>query len=122
MTERPARPFWLDDLQRKHEAYHYGENETRIVEVEHEGRSLRILTPETVPLTSVNSVASVGDLLFLIGEQLGEEGVDGSIIEGGDGVVMVARKMENQADTYWLLVWHWLFPETLDHLDESFSH
>jgi hypothetical protein len=48
--------------------------------------------------------------LFLLGELLEEEDEDGTVIEGGDGVVMVARKHERLENTYWLAVWHCLFP------------
>jgi hypothetical protein len=73
--------------------------------------------PETVPLTAVRVVAFASDLLFLMGEQLGEEDEDGWIIEGGDGIVMVARRHLKRDDTYWLLVWHCLYPEALRYLE-----
>ena len=111
-TQSPKR-YWIDDLGRKHEAYHYDDAGARIVTVEHEGRSLRLLVPESVPLTAIRVTASVGDLLFLIGEQLDEEDEDGYVIEGGDGVVMVARRHPEKDDTFWLFVWHNVFPETL---------
>ncbi len=107
------KPYWVDELSRKHEGYGYGDSNARTITVEHEGRSLQLLMPEYALPTEVKSVASSGDLLFLMGRQLDEEDEDGEIIEGGDGVLMVARRHADRDDTYWLAVWHNLFPQTL---------
>ena len=115
MPTAHPKPYWIDDLERKQEGYHYGDPDALPVTIQHEGRSLRLLMPKAVAPTAVRVTASAGDLLFLMGERLDEDGVDGSIIEGGDGVVMIARKHPELDDTYWLLVWHELFPETLQY-------
>jgi hypothetical protein len=109
------KPYWVDELRRKHEGYPYEDTSSRTLKVEHEGRSLQLLMPEYMPPTTVKVAASTGDLLFLMGEQLDEE-EDGEIIEGGDGIVMIARRHVDRDDTYWLCVWHNLFPQTLRRL------
>lgn len=119
MVPDPTKPYWVDDLRRKHEAYWYGDSRARAVTVEHEGRSLEILTPEFVPRTAIRVTASAGDLLFLVGMTLDEEDEDEDeeIIKGGDGVVIVARKLPERIDTYFVSVWHILYPETLRSLE-----
>ncbi|MGZ3433690.1 MAG: hypothetical protein ACXWN0_18170, partial [Isosphaeraceae bacterium] len=63
----------------------------------------------------VTVTASSGDLLFLIGRQLDldKECEDGRVIEGGDGLPMVARRHPELDSTYWLAVCHNLFPQAL---------
>ncbi len=71
MTDRPAEPFYLDVLTRKHEAYSYDESESSIVEVEHQGRIIRLIVPEySLPRVLPGPAAIEGDVLFLIGKQL----------------------------------------------------
>lgn len=113
MNERNVKPFWVDDLQRKHEGYFYGEDNAQVLTLVHEGRSLRLLMPEYVPPTSIKLMASAGRLLFLLGIQLDEVGRDGNVIRGGQGVTMVAQKHPTDEDTYCLFVWHELFEESL---------
>jgi hypothetical protein len=112
MPAQPTKPYWIDVLGRKHEGYPFGDADARTVTVEHEGRTLRLLMPEYTPLTAVRATATSGDLLFLLGEQLDEEDED-DIIEGGDGIAMVARRQTGSDDTYSLFVCHVLFPQTL---------
>jgi hypothetical protein len=111
MTIRSPEPYCVDELKRKHEGYPYDDSDTRVVAVEHKGRSFRLLMPDHMPPIDIKVTATAGDLLFLLGEQLDEEDEDGIVIEGGDGIVMVARRHPNLGDTYWLAVWHCLFPE-----------
>ena len=73
----PSKPYWVDDLQRKHEAYWYGDNEAEGVVVEHEGRRLRILMPPYVPPMTLKVTAFSGDFLFLMGKTVDEEEEDG---------------------------------------------
>jgi len=110
MRSPAPKPYWIDELTRKHEGYAYGDSKAHVRTIEHEGRSLRLLVPEYTPPIDLKVTASVGELLFLLGEQREEEDEDGTVIEGGDGVVMVARRHESLDDTYWLAVWHRLFP------------
>jgi hypothetical protein len=108
-----SKPFWIDESGEKQEGYFYGESRAQVLSVEHAGRALRILMPEFVRPTAVKVTASAGDFLFLLGEELDEEDLDGDIIEGEDGIVMVARRHRERDDTYYLIVWHGLFPQTL---------
>jgi hypothetical protein len=66
--------------------------------------------PELTVPTAVRVAAAAEDLLFLIGERLVQEDEE---IEEGYGAMMIARRLPNSKDTYWLLVWHSLFPETM---------
>jgi hypothetical protein len=66
---------------RKHEGYAYEDAEAHILTIEHEGRPPRLLVPESMPPIDVKVTASVGDLLFLLGEQREEEDEDGTVIE-----------------------------------------
>ncbi len=113
MTILSRKPYWVDELGDKHEGYGYGDSNARTITIEHEGRSLQLLMPEYMPLTAVRVAALTGDLLFIMREQLDKEDEDGYVIEGGDGVLMVARRHADRDDTYWLFVWHSLFPQTL---------
>ncbi len=75
--------------------------------------------PQHMPPAAVKVAALTGDL-FLIGEQLDEEDEeDGDIIQGGDGIAMIARRHADREDTYWLCVWHNLFPQTLRRLESE---
>lgn len=113
MAGDPSKPYWVDDLQRKHEAYWYGDSSARTVTVKHEGRTLHVLIPYSVPLVSVVVIASSGEVLTLLGKTLDEEEENGRVVEGGDGVLIVARKHSERVDTYWAFVWHNIYLETL---------
>ena len=119
MTDRLAKPFYLDVLTRKHEAYPYDESESSVVEVDHQGRTIRLIVSEYRLPASFRVSAIEGDVLFLIGKQLDFQDEDGRVIEGGDGVLVVALRVEGRTDTYWALVWHSLFDWTIEHLERS---
>jgi hypothetical protein len=111
MTAQLPKAYWVDELMRKHEGYPYDDSDAHAITVKHEGRSLRLLMPPGMPPIDVKVTASTGDLLFLLGDQMDEVDEDGIVIEGGDGVLMVAQRHPSLDDTYWLAVWHCLFPE-----------
>jgi hypothetical protein len=116
--ERAIESFYFDELTRKHESYVYDELKSAIVEIDHLGRSLRLLMPShRLPVAFLHSSIQ-GDLLFAIGKQLDFEDEDG-IIEGGDGVLIVGVRLGDRPDTFWVLVWHNLFDTTLDVLDRQ---
>lgn len=108
-----TKPFWIDESAEKQEGYFYGEENTRVLALEYEGRSIWLLMPECLAPTEVKVTAVTGDLLFLLGVQRDEEDVNGDIIDGGYGVVMVARRHPEREGVYSLFVWHALFEETL---------
>jgi hypothetical protein len=112
MPTAPSKPYWIDEFDGRHEAYSYDDSRTQVITLEHEGRSIRLVMPDSVRPTSVKVTASVGSLLFLIGEQC-DNGDEESDFEEGFGVVMVARRHQQRDDTYWLAVWHDIWPETL---------
>lgn len=117
---RPRSPTGFDDGQwRRHEAYFYGDKDTRVLPVEHGGQILRVLFPETVPPTVVwkTALSPSGDLLFLVGEEEDDEDIEGNVIEGGEGVAMIAKRHIEREDTYWILAYHNLYAETLDHFE-----
>ncbi len=117
MSDRPTKPFYLDVLTRKHEAYPYDDSEVSVVRVEHEGRSIDLLVPKYRLPASFHVRSLGGNVLFLIGKQLDFEDEDGRIIEGGDGVLVVALRVEGRGETYAALVWHNLFDWTIQHLE-----
>jgi hypothetical protein len=49
MANRAPKPYWIDELMRKHEGYAYEDAEAHILTIEHEGRSLRLLVPRYMP-------------------------------------------------------------------------
>lgn len=108
------KPYWVDEFERKHEAYSYDDPASKIVEVAHDGRTLRLIVPQYMPPFCIREVLADGRLLLLIGERSDEEDADGEIIEGGDGVLIVGRAFLDRADTYWCFVDHSLFPQTLE--------
>lgn len=70
--------------------------------------------PKYTPPIEVRRVVLAGDLIFVVAESLDEDDEDGEIIEGGDGVLIVAKRLKDSGDTFWAGVCHELFPETLD--------
>ncbi|MGC8640844.1 MAG: hypothetical protein ACP5XB_13325 [Isosphaeraceae bacterium] len=116
MPAQSQAPYWIDDLGRKHEGWPYDESNAETISIKHEGQALRLIVPTSTPPVDVMVTAQCGELLFLIGTQLAQECEDGYIIEGGDGILMVARRHPEKDDTYWLIVRHDLFESTLRRL------
>jgi hypothetical protein len=117
----PAQPpkskqYWVDELDRKHEGSPFDDSDAEVVTIQHEGQPLRLIVRQYTPPVEVKVTASCGDMLFLLGKQLDEETDDGHIIEGGDGILMVARRHEKLESTYWVAVCHNIFPEALRRL------
>ena len=73
MRTQAAKPYWIDELMRKHEGYAYEDAEAHILTIEHEGRSLRLFV-QSMPPIDVRVTASAGELLFLLGERREGEG------------------------------------------------
>ncbi len=110
MPSQSLKPYWIDEQDGSQEGYHYGETYAKALVFEYDGRSIRLILPELTAPTAVRVAAAAEDLLFLIGERLVQEDEE---IEEGYGAMMIARRLPNSKDTYWLLVWHSLFPETM---------
>ena len=109
----PVAPYWIDELGRKHEGSVYGDsdaraNDPRARRASHPALRLPCLhAPDGYQGDGIGWRSSS----FLLGEQLDEEDEDETVIPGGDGIVMVARRHKSLSGTYWLAVWHRLFPE-----------
>jgi hypothetical protein len=114
MPEQPRKPFWIDLHDGRQEGYRYGETHARSLTFEYEGRSIRLICPELTAPSAVRVVAAKEVLLILLGELVAQDDEDEDA-EEGYGAVMVARRLPHSNDTYWLLVWHLLFPETLEY-------
>ena len=110
---------WMDRLGRKHEFFTYNDDEFRSLNVEHEGRTLRVLLPSNVPPLALKVVASTNEVVFVIGEEQAWENEDGTRIERGDGVLLVARKDRFENESYRVFVWHFLFPQALRCLESE---
>lgn len=109
-------PFWLDELRRKHECWPYDESDSTTVAIDHDGRAINLIMHDHAPPFRAISVGFAGDLMFVLAEQLEESCDDGDTIEGGDGLLITARKHPQRENTYWTAVFHWLFPECLKRL------
>lgn len=116
-------PYWLDELGRKHEYWPYDDSNSTIVAIDHDGRTIDLIMHKYASPFRVISVGFAGDLMFLLAEQLEEPCEDGDAIEGGDGLLITARKHPQRENTYWTAVFHWLFPECLKRLtsDDALS-
>jgi hypothetical protein len=119
VATRPVAPYWIDELGRKHEGSVYSDSDARAMTLEHEGHPVRLLMPAYTPPMDIRVTASAGDLLFLLGERLDEEDEDETIIPGGDGIVLVAGRHKSLSGTYWLAIWHCLYPEAARRLVEG---
>jgi hypothetical protein len=117
-SERPAKPFYFDELTRKHESYAYDESDSFDLKIDHEGRPLHLLMPYKPLPVSFRIISIEGDYFFAIGDVLDSEDADRTIVEGGDGVLVVGVKLADRDDTYWTLAWHNLFGYTLHTLDQ----
>jgi hypothetical protein len=99
----PRKPHWVDCLFEKHECWGYDDPVT--LEVEHQGRKLRILLPEWLRAVHVKVVAEAPSLLFLLGRQ------ELKFDDRWMGVFLIAR--QQAGDTFEVGVWHELYPYAL---------
>ncbi len=111
-----SSPYWLDELGRKHEYWPYDDSNSTVVAIDHDGRTIDLVMHKYASPFRVISVGFAGDLMFVLAEQLEDTCDDGRTIEGGDGLLITARKHPQRENTYWTAVFHWLFPETLQRL------
>ncbi len=117
MAETAQKPYWIDELLGKHEAYFYGESDrdSRTISLTIRGRSLSLIAPRFVPDFEVREARVTGDLLLIIGEPYVEDEVEDEI-EEGYGIILVARRCPDRESTFWTLIAHDLYPETLDYV------
>jgi hypothetical protein len=117
MPDTAQKPYWIDEQLGKHEAYFYGESDhdARTISLNIRGRTLSLIAPHYVPEFEVREARVTGDLLLIIGEQSDEDAADDEI-EAGHGIVVVARRCPDRESTFWTLIAHDLYPETLDYV------
>jgi hypothetical protein len=119
MAETAQKPYWIDELLGRQEAYFYGESDrdSRTILLTIRGRSLSLIAPRFVPDFEVREARVTGDLLLIIGDASVEDEVEDEI-EEGYGIIVVARRCADRESTFWVLIAHELYPETLNHLPD----
>ncbi len=114
----PAKPFWIDELVPKHEAYYYGESDARMVIVPVNGRSVDLIVPEYVPEFEPSFVRMADDTLLVSGVMIPDEEDEEDWNEEGYGILLVARRCTDREAAFWTVIAHELFPETMGVLNE----
>jgi len=116
MSQGQTGRHWLDRLDRKHEFYGYDEADSLAISVEHRGRSLQVMMPPWLPPARIKALAVEGSLLFLIAESVDQADEYGEILEGGDGLLIVAKALEasDPSDRFAVVVAHCLYPQALE--------
>jgi hypothetical protein len=117
MPPTAQKPYWVDEDLNKHEAYFYGESasDSRPIALKAQGRSLTLIAPLSVPEFEVREARVSGEYLFIIGEQIEDED-DDDVDEEGYGIILVAKRCPDRDSTYWTLIAHDLYPETLEYM------
>jgi hypothetical protein len=111
--EDSSSPYCVDDLGRKHESWPYGDSDSTIVKIDHDGRSIDLIVYKYSHLFKPITVGFGGELMFVLAEQLDYTCEDGRTIEGGNGLLIVARRHPQRENTYWTAVFHMIFPDML---------
>jgi hypothetical protein len=108
-------PDWVDEDLNLHEAYFYGESasDSRLMALNVGGRSLTLIAPLYVPRFEIREASVSGEYLFVIGEQIEDEDDDAD--DEGDGIILVAKRCPDRDSTFWTLIAHTLYPETLEY-------
>ncbi len=112
------KPYWVDDACPKHEAYRYGESEARRQALKVGDQTLDLLVPQYLPDFEVKLARLSDGFLFIIGEEILDEDQE----EYGEeicGIAIVAKRCAEDVSTYWTLIAHTIYPETLDFLDDA---
>jgi hypothetical protein len=120
MPDTAQKPFWIDEQLSNHEAYFYDESDhdSRTISLNIQGRPLKLIAPHYVPEFEVREARVTGDLLVIIGEQSDEDTANDEI-EEGYGIIVVTRRCPDRESTFWTLIAHDLYPETLDYVADS---
>ena len=115
------KPYWVDDQLNLHEAYFYDESErdSRPIPLEVQNRSLNLIAPNYVPDFEIREARVSGEFLFIIGEQLPDEDDEDEdeSEEEPYGILLVAKRCPDRDATFWTLVAHTLYPETLEYMN-----
>jgi hypothetical protein len=116
MPPTAQKPYWVDEDLNLHEAYFYGEStsDSRPMALNVRGRSLTLIAPLYVPRFEIREARVSGEYLFIIGEQIEDE--DDGVDDEGDGIILVAKRCPDRDSTFWTLIAHTLYPETLEYM------
>jgi hypothetical protein len=116
MPTTAQKPYWVDEDLNKHEAYFYGESasDSRPIALKAQGRSLTLIAPLYVPEFVAREARLSGEYLFIIGEQIEDE--DDDVDGEGYGIILVAKRCPDRDSTFWTLIAHDLYPETLEYM------
>jgi hypothetical protein len=116
MPPTVEKPYWVDEDLRKHEAYFYGESasDSRSIALKAQGRSLTLIVPLYVPEFEAREACISGEYLFIIGEQIEDE--DDDVDLEGYGIILVAKRCPDRDATFWTLIAHDLYPQTLEYM------
>src|SRR5438477_2442082 len=116
MPPTAQKPYWVDEQLNLHEAYFYGESESdsRPIALKAQGRSLTLIAPRYVPEFEAREARISGEFLFIIGQQVEDE--DDDVDVEGYGIILVAKRCPDRDSTYWTLIAHTLYPETLEYM------
>ena len=116
MPPTAQKPYWIDEDLNLHEAYSYGESasDSRPITLKVRGHSLTLIAPHYVPEFEIREARDSGEYLFIIGEQIEDEEED--VDDEGYGIILVAKRCPDRDSTYWTLIAHDLYPETLEYM------
>lgn len=114
MLPTAQKPYWVDDQLNRHEAYFYGESDSdsRAMAVNVQGCPLTLIAPLYTPDFEIREARLSGEYLFIIGEQLEDEDED----DERYGIMVVAKRCPHRDSTFWTLIAHTLYPETLEYM------
>ena len=116
MTPTTQKPYWVDEDLNLHEAYFYGESasDSRQIALSVRGRALTLIAPLYIPEFDIRKVRVSGEYLFIVGEQVEDE--DDDVEDEGYGIIVVAKLCPDRDSTFWTLIAHSLYPETLEYM------
>jgi len=100
--------FWVDHLFEKHECWDYGDYAKATVEVELDGRTVRVVMPDSCAQVKPLLVAERDGVLFILAQNRAPY-----VDDFTDGVLMVAKQLE--PDLYACGIWHGVYGYALNH-------
>jgi hypothetical protein len=119
MSPDAAKPYWVDEMVPKHEAYHYGERDTRMAQVAVDSRMINLIVPDYEPEFEPRFVRMAEDTLVTAGVVIPDADDEEDWNEEGYGTFLIARRCRDREATFWTLVAHEAYPETMGFLDGS---
>jgi hypothetical protein len=113
-----AKPYWVDELVRKHEAYRYGESDARNAHIPVDGRLVGLIVPTYVPEFEPSFVRMADDTLLTGGIMIPEDNEE-DWNEEGSGIILIARRLPDREPTFCTVIAHEVYPETMELLVEA---